>query len=144
MTTIKKQTPAVVPISARCRAALEEFARRPAAISGHVCVDPDGTPYTEQVLTDAFTLAKQAAGITRRLRFHDLRHTFASDLVSSGVPEPYIRKALGHAGTQSLARYAKPRDESLRAISDALDSRESRSDLNADLNSSATATKSRH
>lgn len=137
VTTRKKGTPAVVPVSARCRAALEDLRDRPAVITGHICVDPDGRVYSRQQMTDAFQLAKGRAGITRRLRIHDIRHTFASDLVSSGVPEPYIRKALGHSGTQSLMRYAKPREESLRAIADALDGREGRRDLNSNLNSSA-------
>ena len=68
-----------------------------------------------------FQIAKEVSGITRRLRFHDLRHTFASDLVSAGVPEPWIRGALGQRDERALKRYAKPREESLRAVADALD-----------------------
>jgi integrase len=52
--------------------------------------------------------AKQLAGITRRLRFKDLRHSFASRLVNLGVPLAAVGKALGHAdGSRTTARYAR-------------------------------------
>lgn len=32
-----------------------------------------------------------------KLRFHDLRHTYASYLLSNGVPIKYVQEQLGHA-----------------------------------------------
>ncbi len=40
------------------------------------------------------------------LRIHDLRHSFASVAVSNGLSLPMIGKLLGHASTQTTARYA--------------------------------------
>jgi integrase len=40
------------------------------------------------------------------LRFHDLRHSFASFLVSSGHNLPLIGQLLGHSNPQTTARYA--------------------------------------
>ena len=40
------------------------------------------------------------------LRFHDLRHSFASQLVSAAVPIPAIQRLLGHADITTTARYA--------------------------------------
>lgn len=47
----------------------------------------------------------KSAGI-EGLRFHDLRHAFASFLVSSGHNLPLIGQLLGHSSTQTTARYA--------------------------------------
>lgn len=46
-------------------------------------------------------------------RLHDLRHTFASLLVSNGQTLPTIGAMLGHTQTQTTARYAHLFDDSL-------------------------------
>ena len=50
-------------------------------------------------------LACKAAGIPP-IRFHDLRHTFASELAMAGVPLQTIAAALGHSSTRMTERYA--------------------------------------
>ena len=67
-----------------------------------------GRPYSVTILERYFRLAKRLAGIDRRLRFHDLRHSFASDLASAGVGLQIIQKALGHSTPAMTIRYAKP------------------------------------
>jgi integrase len=47
----------------------------------------------------------RAAGIAG-LRLHDLRHSFASALVSSGASLPLVGAMLGHASPTTTARYA--------------------------------------
>ncbi|MCB9554099.1 MAG: tyrosine-type recombinase/integrase, partial [Myxococcales bacterium] len=51
----------------------------------------------------------------RRLRFHDLRHTFASHLVLRGVPLRQIQMLLGHSTISHTERYAHVCDTSLAA-----------------------------
>lgn len=41
--------------------------------------------------------AKEAAGITRTLRLHDLRHFYASGLIAAGCDVVTVQRALGHA-----------------------------------------------
>jgi integrase len=48
----------------------------------------------------------KAAGITGRLRIHDLRHNFASHLASGGANLPLIGALLGHSNPATTARYA--------------------------------------
>jgi len=45
------------------------------------------------------------------VRLHDLRHSFASHLVSAGYDLPVIGKMLGHAQVQTTARYAHLKED---------------------------------
>ena len=48
------------------------------------------------------------------IRLHDLRHSFASILVSAGASLPLIGQMLGHTQPQTTARYAHLYDDPLR------------------------------
>ncbi len=119
VTMEKTNEEAVVPISTRCRELLEARLS-PKVVRAYIFVNEDGQPYSEETIKRYFTTAKALAGITRRFRFHDLRHTFASDLGSQGVSDLLIAKALGHTSTDMTRRYAKPSEESLRLVAEAL------------------------
>jgi len=56
--------------------------------------------------TKAWKSALRRAGVDGTLRLHDLRHTFASRLVSRGVPLLDVSKLLGHRTTAMTQRYA--------------------------------------
>jgi integrase len=62
----------------------------------------------------AWNEARTTAGIAD-IRLHDLRHSFASQLASSGASLPLIGALLGHATPQMTARYAHLFDDSQRA-----------------------------
>ena len=48
------------------------------------------------------------------MRLHDLRHSFASILVSAGASLPLIGQMLGHTQVQTTQRYAHLYDDPLR------------------------------
>lgn len=53
------------------------------------------------------------------VRIHDLRHTFASNLVNAGHSLFVVSRALGHANVSQTARYAHLSDDTLLAAADA-------------------------
>jgi integrase len=57
------------------------------------------------------------AGLTD-VRFHDLRHSFASHLAGAGLSLPTIGRMLGHSKPQTTQRYAHLADEPLRAAAE--------------------------
>jgi integrase len=48
--------------------------------------------------------ALEKAGITKHIRFHDLRHTFASILIDQKHPETYIAEQMGHSSSDVTRR----------------------------------------
>jgi integrase len=57
------------------------------------------------------------------LRLHDLRHSFASFAVASGMSLPLIGALLGHTQPQTTARYAHLADDPLKAAADQVGTR---------------------
>lgn len=58
----------------------------------------------------SFTSAIRRAGILK-FRFHDLRHTFASNLVMNGVDLVTVQELLGHKSILMTKRYSHPTPE---------------------------------
>lgn len=52
--------------------------------------------------TTLFRRAVSKAGLPKELVFHGLRHTYASDLVRSGVPVDIVARQLGHSSTRTV------------------------------------------
>ncbi|MEA2445428.1 MAG: hypothetical protein QOJ12_2720 [Thermoleophilales bacterium] len=82
-----------------------------------------GTPLDGGKVTKKFPDACRAAEV-QVVRFHDLRHTFATRLASAGVPLRAIQEFLGHADaktTQIYAHYA-PNEQEVDIVNDAFKS----------------------
>lgn len=62
---------------------------------------------------DSWWEALSEAGI-KDFHFHDLRHTFATDMISSGAQDLTVQEALGHAHMKTTAIYAHIKNEYLR------------------------------
>ena len=61
-----------------------------------VFISVHGKPMNPSVVTHNFSKLVERAGLTN-VRFHDLRHTFASLMFKQGVQAKIISEALGHA-----------------------------------------------
>jgi integrase len=90
-----------IPINQPLRDTLEGLVRR--VNSPYVFTDSDGKRF--QDVKTAFHSACRRAGI-KDLRFHDLRHTFASHLVMQGVDLTSVKELLGHKTLTMTLRYA--------------------------------------
>ena len=61
--------------------------------------------------------ARREAGI-EDVRLHDLRHTFASHAVMSGVPLPLVARLLGHSRLSMTLRYSHVQDKEVAAAAE--------------------------
>ena len=81
-----------------------------------------GTPLDPNHLRRALRTATTRAGL-QDFHFHDLRHTFATRLVQSGVDLYKVQRLLGHKSPMMTQRYAHHYPESLRGGVEILDRR---------------------
>lgn len=108
-----------IPMSKRCREAL--LAARERSSDEVVFVTPAGKPYSISVIRRVFKIAKALAGITRPFRIHDIRHDFASRLVSRGENLKVVSELLGHGSTRVTERYARLSPDAKRSVVARLD-----------------------
>ncbi len=69
---------------------------------GYICVNQMGGLVTPHYVTQTFPELLKKHGL-RRIRFHDLRHSCASLLLSNGVPMKQIQEWLGHSDFSTTA-----------------------------------------
>jgi len=106
----------VVPLGRPARAALEAYVTqgRPRLLRGRpspfVFLGPAGRPLTRQAVWKLVRRRALAAGISRRVSPHTLRHTFATHLLSGGADLRIVQTLLGHAdiGTTQIYTHVAP------------------------------------
>ena len=109
--TTKQATDHIVPLAEPARVLLAKIKRGDSEfvfpstdnLSGHIIEIKNG-----------WTGLCERAGIDD-LRVHDLRHSFASQLVSGGASLPLIGALLGHSNPSTTSRYAHLFDDPQRA-----------------------------
>lgn len=99
-----------IPVSEACAEALAECRRRP-VVGDLVFLTWAGKPYSASTFERHFEQAKALAGIERRFRIHDLRHSFGSRLATEGVPTSDIARALGHTSARMAERYSRSAED---------------------------------
>jgi integrase len=65
----------------------------------------DGEPWGKSHQQHRMKAVLKAAGIARHVRFHDLRHTFATLLAINGTSMQLIANQLGHSGTRIAEKH---------------------------------------
>ena len=86
-----------------------------------VFLSPMGLRWDERNLEKPWHRALKASGV-RKIRLHDLRHTFASQLIEQGAHPKYIQEQLGHASiTMTMDTYSHLFPNRNRGLVDGLD-----------------------
>lgn len=90
-----------VPMNEQVRTTLIKVKKHPE--SAFIFCNKAGKPYGD--IKKSFLTALSKAGIID-FHFHDLRHTFASHLVMSGVDLNTVRELMGHKSLEMTLRYS--------------------------------------
>jgi integrase len=122
----KSRKSRTVPMIDKLATALHELKRRGhnTARSDHVFVSRFGTKLDGSALRRRYLAARDAAGL-RPLRFHDLRHTFASVAINvASITQ--VQAWMGHADVKTTMRYLhhKSRADDARLLSAAFHPRD--------------------
>jgi integrase/recombinase XerD len=78
-------------------------------------------PINPTTLHAACRSAAKAAGLSKRVTLHTLRHSFATHLLENGADIRIIQALLGHANLSSTARYTQVASHTIRATQSPLD-----------------------
>lgn len=114
--TTKQKRTEHLPLSAQAIALVT--AMKEAADEDETYVFPGERPGKPlQEIKKFWSDARANAGIPD-VRLHDLRHTYASHLVSAGMSLAIVGRLLGHTQPQTTQRYAHLADDPLRAAAD--------------------------
>jgi integrase len=105
-----------VPLTWTLLAALREIR----GTTGLIFCDAHGRPLRIGQLHECLWRSLERAGL-RDVRWHDLRHSFASNLAAKGVPIPQIQKWLGHSTIAMTMRYVQFAPDGNRSLIGALD-----------------------
>lgn len=110
-----------VPMTAELKAKLEQHRRRRRGRTAIVFPAASGelTVHQDQVDRPLHGALKKAG--LRRVTFHSLRHSFASQLVSAGRTLKEVQELLGHSSIHTTMRYAHLAPERMREAVSVLD-----------------------
>ena len=72
---------------------------------GYVFTD-NGRKWSRNVYAQFKKIVRQTLGNDTKIKFHSLRHSFASNLAKQGVSMFIVKELLGHANIQSTMVYA--------------------------------------
>ncbi len=73
-------------------------------------------PLTARQLNRLFHQACDAAGISKKVTLHSLRHSFATHLLENGVDIRVIQVLLGHEKLTTTERYSQVAASTLRDV----------------------------
>jgi integrase/recombinase XerD len=109
----KSGVPRRVPLSDKAISVIKDLlGQRRRSDSPHLFTKTDGTRFVD--MKNGFDAARKRAGLND-VKWHDLRHTFASWFVQAGGDLYHLSRILGHASVQMTTRYSHLRTDDLHA-----------------------------
>ena len=82
----------------------------------YICVDSSGKIFRPEYVTDHFSILLKNNGL-RHIRFHDLRHSAASNLLNNGISMKAIQEYLGHSTYSTTANTYSHLESNTKTIS---------------------------
>lgn len=112
----------VVPLSRRLLTILRTYWREKRPRGAYLFPNErNGRPVTATAVRMAFYEGLKASGIQRRVRFHSLRHSFATHLLDAGTDLRTIQVLLGHVSIRTTVRYLHVSEQHLSQVDSPLD-----------------------
>ncbi len=81
----------------------------------------NGNKYSAVSLRQVFNRSLLKVGISKKVRLHDLRHSFATHLLESGTDIRYIQNLLGHSSSTTTEIYTHVSERHIKLIKSPLD-----------------------
>lgn len=109
----------IVPFGEAAGRALRDYLTERGGAPGALFLNRRGGRLTVRSIHTVVCRRARAAGITRRVSPHTLRHTFATHLLDSGADLRMIQELLGHGRLSTTQRYTHVGSEQLMRVYDA-------------------------
>lgn len=95
-----------IPLEEATVEAIEKHLTDHSHPSGLIFTTQTGRPFRRNLANEHWTKARRKAGAPETLRFHDLRHRYASGLIAHGIEPKRVQYLMGHASiTETLDTY---------------------------------------